>query len=110
MARLKDMLTGNPEIQVEITNGADEICSFCPHLDGGSCTRPGLQVEELDRTVMAKLGLAVGETGPWSQLIDGIRQKIEPAELSSVCHDCSWIDLGFCAKGITGLSAGSNQD
>lgn len=110
MARLKDMLSGNPETSVKIVDNADEVCSFCPHLDSGSCMRPGLQVEKLDRTVMAKLGLTAGETGPWSKYIDSVRQKVDPAALSNVCGDCSWIDLGFCAKGIAGLSGGSTQD
>ncbi|MHB0915751.1 MAG: DUF1284 domain-containing protein [Thermoleophilia bacterium] len=110
MARLKDMLSGNPETRVEIVSSADEICSFCPHLDGGACTRPGMKVDEIDRSVMARLGLEAGMTGSWSQFTEGIRQKIDPAALSNVCHECSWIDLGFCAKGIAGLSAAINRD
>lgn len=103
MARLKEMLDELPETAVEIAGGVDDICGFCPHLDDGACVRQGQRVDELDRRILARLGLAAGDTSTWSQLVDGIREKVEPTALAELCGGCNWLDLGFCAKGVADL-------
>lgn len=104
MARLKEMLQEAPDTPVQITNGTDDICAFCPHIDEGTCGRPGQRVSEVDQRTMEKLELDDGATGTWSEFVDCVRDKMEPELLSHVCQSCNWIDLGFCADGVAALS------
>ncbi|RJQ42701.1 MAG: DUF1284 domain-containing protein [Gaiellales bacterium] len=104
------MLNELPETLVEIATGVDEICSFCPHISGDICMRPGQRVNELDGRVLDRLGLAEGETGTWAEMVAGVRDNIDPESLKELCHGCSWLDLGFCARGVATLNGGRKQD
>lgn len=106
MARLKEMLTEAPDTPVQLTDGTDDICGFCPHADDGICMRPGQRVNEIDRRTLDKLELDDGAQGTWSDFVECIRDKLPPDQLGEVCHGCSWIDLGFCANGLDSLSRG----
>lgn len=104
LARLKDMLNELPETMIEIADGADDICSFCPHLDRDVCMRPGQRVNELDGRVLERLGIMAGDTGSWADLTTSVRDKIDGDSLKELCHGCSWLDLGFCARGVEQLA------
>jgi hypothetical protein len=104
MARLKEMLHKIPDTPVQITNGTDDICKFCPHMDDGGCIRPGQQADEIDLRALKMLGLEDGAMGTWSGFVDLVREKIEPEAVPGICHGCNWVDLGFCVNGVAALS------
>lgn len=104
MARLVDRLGASPGMPVQIVSGADDVCAACPHMSDGMCVRPGQQVDDLDRRVMARLGLDDGHSRSWSSIIDAIRDKIDPFRLEDVCGGCSWLELDYCTNGLASLA------
>lgn len=110
MARLKEMLQEAPDTPVQVVIGSDEICSFCPHMDAGNCTRPGQRAIDLDRRALAALKLPEGSSGTWSNFMDVICDNLTDSNLTGICEGCNWLDLGFCSKGIAELVGSRTRD
>jgi hypothetical protein len=55
---------------------------------------------------MNRLNLIEGEVLSWSSLLDKIRKRIKPTELSEICGDCHWIKFGYCSAGLAELAGG----
>ena len=104
MARMVDRLGTNPGTLVQIVDGADDICSACPHMSNGICGRPDQQVDRLDQRIRQKLGIEEGQMASWSALLDSIRDNIDPFNLGEVCTGCRWLDLDYCTKGLAALA------
>lgn len=105
MARLVDRLENSPEASIQVVDGADDVCSACPHMEQGRCNRPDQHVDELDQRVRAKLGFEEGYTASWSSILDIIRDRIDPFRLEVVCGGCRWLDLDYCTNGLASLAS-----
>jgi hypothetical protein len=105
MTRVVDSLEEDPEISV--VGATDALCSACPHLADNGCTLHGEGTEygivHQDRDVMARLGIADGETLLWSEILSRIRARIEPGDLDSICGTCPWLPMGHCKEGLSRL-------
>ncbi|MCL4310638.1 MAG: DUF1284 domain-containing protein [Actinobacteria bacterium] len=95
--------------QVKIVDGADDICQTCPHLKAGVCTRPGENIQALDRRVLARLSLKQGDFADWFELRERVRAGVRPGDLAGLCGGCRWRSLNFCAEGLEQLAAGSQD-
>ncbi|MHB9112032.1 MAG: DUF1284 domain-containing protein [Thermoleophilia bacterium] len=104
MARLVHRLENSPETSIQVVNGADDVCSACPHMDEGKCIRPDQRVDELDQRVRAQLGFDKGYSASWSSILDIIRDRIDPFRLEVVCDGCRWLDLDYCTNGLASLA------
>lgn len=105
MARLVHRLEQSPDVAIQVVDGADDVCSACPHMDEGKCIRPDQRVDELDQRVRAQLGLEEGCTASWSSILDIIRDRIDPFRLEVVCDGCRWLDLDYCTNGLANLTS-----
>lgn len=104
MARVIDRLESNPEQNVKVVFGADDVCAACPHLESGYCMRPEQRVEEIDRRISGELQLSDGARQTWSSLLKMITEKIRPDDLDSLCSGCRWVDLNYCTNGLDKLA------
>lgn len=106
LARLKDRLQKDPELQIKVVAGADDICAACPHLSDESCICPDQDVDTLDQKMLNQLGLELGDEGNWESFLDVIRSKMKPGQLRGLCSHCRWRDLDFCDSGLKAIQAG----
>ena len=87
----------------------DRLCAACPNLREGDCALHGDGTEKgivaQDRDVLARLGLAAGETVAWKGILDRIRANVGPDDLDDICGTCPWLPLGHCKEGLARLRA-----
>ncbi|MEM0503625.1 MAG: DUF1284 domain-containing protein [Archaeoglobaceae archaeon] len=80
---------------IEIVDGIDEVCKFCPH-NAGFCNyseNSEKEVRELDEFALSLLRLKIGEKINWSDLKERI-PKILGEWRAFACKNCDW--KGVC--------------
>lgn len=91
MCQVKEKLEAGARVTIAET--ADEICSFCPNLQGGCCLTDS-KVRAYDQRVADICGLKAGMEMDWEQLSCLIRERILNAEgRENVCPDCQWSEI-----------------
>jgi len=92
---------------VTVVAAPDALCAACPHLEEGGCALHGESTEtgivHQDRDVLARLGIAEGETLPWAEIVARITRSVAPEDLDSICGACPWLPLGHCSEGLRRL-------
>ncbi|MGN0635799.1 MAG: DUF1284 domain-containing protein [Acutalibacteraceae bacterium] len=73
-----------------ITDGADDICAACPHLQNGLCETQE-KVQRYDRQVRSLLQIETGKGYDLHTLSAGLR--LDTAKLRDICGDCVWQTL-----------------
>lgn len=77
---------------VMVVEGADDVCSPCPHRTDDRCTHSRTadrEIREMDARALGLLGLGSGGRVEWGPL----RKKVEevfPAWHRTYCFACSW--------------------
>lgn len=93
--------------EVVVIDEPDRLCSACPNLVESGCALHGEGSERgivhQDRDVMARLGIAAGETLAWGEIVARIRTRIAPDDLDDICGACPWLPLGHCKAGLIRL-------
>jgi len=111
MARVCERVRNEPDLKIIIVDGPDEICEHCPHVHGCICEKEGEDAEacakELDRRVLDKLGIQVGQTFARDEIFVLIYEKIAPEDLAVVCEGCDWLPFDYCAEGLRKKQLGS---
>ncbi|NHM25886.1 DUF1284 domain-containing protein [Desulfofundulus sp. TPOSR] len=92
--------------EVEIVQGADDICRACPTLQGEKCVaKPGVDAEirEMDAEAAAYLGVEVGSKVLWHEIKAKVMET--PKEwLAAFCEGCDWGEV--CAEKKKALGLG----
>ncbi|WP_126426329.1 DUF1284 domain-containing protein [Brevibacillus marinus] len=94
------------DFPIRVVCGFDETCLACPHKGATQCEAgPDSErhVQQLDRNVIAHLGLVAGHTYAKSQLVRLTRERVQPDDLDRLCEGCSWLVYGLCKAGIARL-------
>ena len=111
---VKNRIERDSNLLIELTDTPDAICAACPHLVGGLCHRKGSESEarlrSMDREVLNRLGFQPGHRAPCHQLVALVQQRIAPADLTSICAGCQWIELGYCRDGLRSGSLAPGTD
>lgn len=86
-------LTRNPETQITLSQGCDDLCKACPNNLGGACTSLE-KVECMDSAVLDICGLEYGEITSWSDAASKAREMIFKTEkFNCICACCQWFEL-----------------
>ncbi len=93
-----------PQSEVQLVRGADDICCFCPHLKTGICLRGEKRVDVIDSRVMEHLGLSYDSKVAWNDLLDLVAARVGVDDIAFLCRECSWRDLDFCSDGLASLA------
>ena len=109
LARLIDRLQTDPDLQVRIVAGADDVCLACPHLSLGDCRCSDLNVDDLDRKISDQLGIAEGDAGTWPSFLNVLKQKVASHQINDFCTGCRWFDFNYCINGIEALNTRQNE-
>ena len=99
-------LAAHPEEEVQLTEGADDVCAACPHNAGGRCDSQE-KVTRMDRGVLAALDLSYGQRDSWGALARRAAERVlSTEEFERICADCQWIEL--CRNTRKGWIDGNN--
>lgn len=94
MGEMKKLLEKNPV--VELVTKTDDICSFCPNNEEGSCTSI-IKVEGYDNAVLSLCGLEAGVKLRYREFERLVWQKIlSEGKRKEICTGCQWESI--CGK------------
>jgi hypothetical protein len=106
-------LAAHPERMVEVIDRPDAVCGACPHHALNGCNLKGesfeTQMRAQDQLVMKRLGLESGMRLSWEEILVRIRAGLKGTDLVSICGQCRWLPLGYCAEGIESLRTNAQQ-
>ena len=93
MKSIVSELTENPNTQITVAQGCDDLCKMCPNNISSVCTSLE-KVALMDSTVLSICSLAYGENVLWTKSADKARERIfETAEFNNICACCQWFKL-----------------
>jgi len=94
----------HPDLRIEIIKECDDICSACPFNIDGLCKNEAVggekAVREKDQEVAERLELKEGKGSSIKEILNLIKEKIKPGDLSVICKDCPWLKMGYCEEGL----------
>lgn len=86
-------LASNPELQITVTQGCDELCMICPNNIGGACASLE-KVTLMDSAVLRICNLTSEENVSWMKVADKVREQIfNTEEFNNICACCQWFEL-----------------
>ena len=93
LAETVRFLTANPQTEITLFKGCDEVCKSCPNNSEGACT-DGEKVSALDDGVLDTCKLKYGEKGTWQSLSRTARERVfESEDFERICSSCQWYYL-----------------
>ena len=75
-----------------LVSGCDDICSYCPHKNGGDCASGN--PEAIDAEVFSRAKLRPGTHMTWDKAAGIIKPLC--SDIQSICGECEW--RAFCEK------------
>ena len=104
MKRIVQKIKENPHVEIELIRGCDDICAACPFNIDGLCENEAIggeeKVREKDRQVAGRLDLKAEDVLTIKEVLDSVKEKIKPDDLSVICKDCPWLKMGYCEEGL----------
>lgn len=83
-----------PDLEVEIIDECDVICTRCPHNRGGVCQKSpdfAQKVREIDIHILRKLGLREGAKGKTQDFFTLVNTRLRNIlDIQDICGDCDW--------------------
>lgn len=93
MTKIVSKLRDDPETEITVTRGCDDLCKVCPNNIGGVCTSLE-KVTFMDGAVLDVCGLSYGDAVPWAVSSRAVRENIfETDKFNDICADCEWFEL-----------------
>ena len=93
MKSIVSELTVNPETQITVVHGCDDLCKLCPNNIGGVCTSLE-KVTFMDSSVLSICDFAYGENVLWTEAAGKAREEsFETEEVHNICACCQWFAL-----------------
>ncbi|MFI3169746.1 MAG: DUF1284 domain-containing protein [Faecalibacterium sp.] len=104
MLGIQTALAQNPDVQ--LVEGADQVCAACQHRVGGTGCEAQEKVARYDAAVLERCGYQVGEILRWRDFSAKITEAILTQNgLQEICADCEWysicshlVSCDYCAK------------
>ncbi|MNZ56605.1 hypothetical protein D3C78_745530 [compost metagenome] len=103
MTAIYETLRNNPQTEIEIITGPDDICRAYPPDESYHCEG---SVYGLDERVLEQLGLSPLERGSWQHICDRIAARVRPSDISKLCTTCPWEKYGVCREGVNSIAQG----
>ena len=104
MKRVVQRIKEYPGLKIEVIERCDDICTACPFNVEGSCKNEVMGSEEAvrrkDREVAERLELKEREKYSIKEILNLIKKKIKPDDLSAICGNCPWLRMRYCEEGL----------
>ena len=93
MTKTVSLLRSDPQTEILLQCGCDDLCAVCPHNRSGVCTEQE-KTNRLDAAVLHECGLHDGQSAKWQMLSAAAREQIlQTDRFAAVCGDCQWYAL-----------------
>ncbi|MBI5056760.1 MAG: DUF1284 domain-containing protein [Nitrospirae bacterium] len=89
---LKDVLSRTQKEDVEVCEGADEVCAKCPYLKGDKCeydAQADNEIKEMDEKALMYLKVRPGAKIKWQEIREAV-PGLFPQWFSEYCLECDW--------------------
>jgi len=109
MGKVVEKLSSNSTFPITLVVECDFICASCPHNKGSKCLKEAnseLKVKTQDLEVLHRLGFEVGAQMPAVEAGTRIKERLSFRDITEICLDCEWLELGHCAQGLERLKTG----
>ena len=95
--RTAELLKQNPQSDVFIMGGKDDLCTLCPSNTwaGKIYCRENI-VNSLDNKVAAILGLKIGNTYKYQEILEKLNRIMSAQKHKELCEKCVWWNKGLC--------------
>ncbi len=106
MGKVVEELSSDSTSPITFLVGCDIICASCPHNKENKCSKRAdseLRVGKLDLEVLWRLGFEVGAQVTAGEVWARIKARLSVGDISEICRDCEWVELGYCAEGLERL-------
>ena len=92
-----ELLKQNPKADVFIMSGKDDLCTSCPGSTGSHkiFCRENI-VNSLDNKVAALLGLKIGSTYKYQEILEKLNEIMSAQKHKELCEECAWWNKGLC--------------
>ncbi|MFX4302810.1 DUF1284 domain-containing protein [Alicyclobacillus tolerans] len=104
MKNVYNQLRIEPQTEVLIVTGPDELCHYFPDNQCYHCEDKN--VADRDQQILVKLGLHSGQKLAWQSVESRIRQHMHPSDIAVLCSTCSWRSYGVCEEGVQRIKEG----
>ncbi len=92
MTALVGLLSREPDTEITLVHGCDELCVRCPYNLEGRCSSYD-KVENMDRLTLELTGLNDIHSLSWDTLAKQASRILLSRDFFAVCGDCQWFDL-----------------
>ena len=92
LAKIVEFLSSNPETEITLIEGCDEVCASCPDKFEGVCT-DGEKVIKLDSGVLDTCKLNYGISDSWKNLSGIAKEIFKTDNFDKICGSCQWFNL-----------------
>ncbi len=106
MGKVVEELRSNSALPITVIAGCDVICASCPHNRENKCLRNAdseRKAKTQDLEVLQRLGFETGAQMPVGKVWTSIKARLSVRDISEICWDCEWRELGYCAAGLERL-------
>ncbi|MDI3257912.1 MAG: DUF1284 domain-containing protein [Kyrpidia sp.] len=112
MSEIVRRFHGEPELQIQVLNNLDAVCSACPSNGGDVCERErrDRHIQAMDGRVIEKLGLTAGGIYTRDELVRRTAAAVAPEDLDVLCQGCRWLPCGVCKEGMAALRAATGRN
>jgi hypothetical protein len=89
---LKNVLKRSEDEDIEICDGADDVCEKCPYLKDNKCQYDegaDEEIKEMDEMASSLLKIANGTKIRWQEIKERI-PEIFSQWFANYCYDCDW--------------------
>ena len=96
-SKISATLNQQPDMDVLIVKGNDDLCSNCPaNLSKEKARCISQSVNKLDDAIKKILNIEEGKTYRYSILIKTLKNVMTPEKHKSLCSECAWWKKGLC--------------
>jgi len=94
--RLSKLFIQHPNTKVKIVEGKDTLCLKCPNNGekGKQCDDAFLS--QLDEKVKNILGVEADKIYNYSQVLNRLKELLDPEKHKQLCGSCEWRHFGLC--------------
>ncbi|WP_274651156.1 DUF1284 domain-containing protein [Paenibacillus humicola] len=104
MTTIYETLRTQPETELELIEGPDDICAAFPDDQVPHCENDS--VYRKDEDILALAGLRIGARIRWSDVCTQVAMRVKPDDIGRLCRSCRWEPLGLCREGVGHLAGG----
>ena len=96
-------------LPITVVTECDIICDSCPHKRDNTCQKKegsAPRVKSKDATILKKLGFSAGSETTSGEAWRRVKERITAEDLTAMCRECEWLELGYCQEGLAKLATG----